>query len=1374
MLLINSNRNLTSNSNMSGIDQRKQVFLTVPNPSNFYVTNVSLDTRLQLAKSTSLQPRRQIRKLRYFKVFKKFAWLLFATETSQTLLVYRIVFNGKVPVFIPFESYSSSINGLPSFSEMRVDRDTRLCQWKRKPLGNNPESRPAYRNPHRQSTNMKLHVNSQDLSLDPNKMCVCRISKSKDCPQFIAVKRENCIGQSRAYSGTTEIKIHNDFDADYKSGTTLVEPASSGALTDHSLDANTHDHNIIPNMRQEKVLQLFMNTRYLSRRKFQSKRKIKRLIHVRKSLKRKQAREGRESKKSKLSKPRKNVHRHAKNNRKLIKRRFQATQSSSSESEGSENKKIDLQRHPGKNRGKKVERRDAEVAQETPQSSSSELDFARRLSPLFVLKGHSPRKDECLYRSSKVSRLHRMQSVLSRELSRREAFLGIEYRSPRRDDAGGAQDTIDIFRNGRESKNVVESDGTLLRVPRHIHVVHYPFDVDKIARLLHASEFSEVILILESVPRNIEPIPLITRDFGLGVAYFKSQKYINAKNSFVDCETVATAECRDGDIMLCNAYLGDMKYASKLFLNATEYYKKAVKHHTPGTVALDLKLTPPTVSAIHAKLASAYRNISMMVQATHHYRTAISVAEVDRDRLSAHTSLGNLYQSMGDNSNALNEYKKSIQLAERLCDYVSLGWAHGNIGNAFLGLGRKDEALYHLHKSLDLAVEYERTPQAIGRTYNNLGTAYQSINDLDKAMEYYDLALAQAIYGEDIAGQARVYGNIGNVHMLRKNYEQAIPHYGEVLRLSKDPATVSTARHNRGCAYYDWATSLEQKSGFRCTYHGPHCDVVKCQSGLSHKARELYQKGYEDLKEVVKYHEERLQHIKGSPSGLTLSVSLFESNSRTFHRLQDCLARLHKYEEALTVAEQCRARTLGELLLTRKKGQLTEPLTPPLSFDQVVSVVKRIEWPLIYFSYTGSRLICWMFPIVEDQKVLKTFEIPLTDDQFDGKSFDYHLRYSLTEKLVERTFEMYESIEYDSESSEEVQTLFEIIGKPIVEVLQKKLSDSFTAEQTTTVSDSYTSLLPLTCLLDSKTGHFLGDHYYFNIAPSLLTMGIMNEFTSKVDVEGDVCVVIGDPNIPQFYYNKDLWRLGRLPYAKREAEWVSHALKTKPILGDQATKGAFLIRVSNAKIVHIATHGSASAGFLAFSAFSISPNTKSGDKYADASNVLLFPEEIERLQISPALVVLSSCDSSRGTVKADGIQGMARAFILAGAQSVLTTLWKVPDESASVFMQFFYQYLRDGLRSSLAVQKAIFSVRCFSKYSQYIHWSGYQLTGKDIQLSFKMTTSNITLEHRLGKSSTFPRIEDIKKLEKALVNDPIIPTYLQVYTIIFDRPIQCY
>ena len=187
-----------------------------------------------------------------------------------------------------------------------------------------------------------------------------------------------------------------------------------------------------------------------------------------------------------------------------------------------------------------------------------------------------------------------------------------------------------------------------------------------------------------------------------------------------------------------------------------------------------------------------------------------------RDKLSAHTSLGNLYQSLGENASVVEEYRSVqlvVQLAEELNDMVTLGWAHGNIGNAYLGLHQRDKALHHLQLSLELAIQHEQTPQAIGRVYNNLGTAFQALSELDKAQEYYDLSLSQAIYGNDLSGQARVYGNIGNLLLLCKQFERAVPHYTEVLYLSRESSTTVTAYHNRACANYEWG---ENKKKAKC------------------------------------------------------------------------------------------------------------------------------------------------------------------------------------------------------------------------------------------------------------------------------------------------------------------------------------------------------------------------------------------------------------------------------------------------------------------------------------------------------------------------------------------------------------------------------
>ena len=277
---------------------------------------------------------------------------------------------------------------------------------------------------------------------------------------------------------------------------------------------------------------------------------------------------------------------------------------------------------------------------------------------------------------------------------------------------------------------------------------------------------------------------------------------------------------------------------------------------------------------------------------------------------------------------------------------------------------------------------------------------------------------------------------------------------------------------------------------------------------------------------------------------------------------------------------------------------------------------------------------------------MEMFKVPLADDQFDGKSFDYHTRYSLTDILVEQSYEMYSSVEYSEDYTAPVVTLYELIGRPLKTILNnfKKAS---TFQKIVLITDTYTTLLPFACMYDPDSKAFLGDLFQFEIGLSLLTMGIMNQLPEPVvELPADpqnMCIV-GNPTIPQFYHNNEVWSLGKLPYAKREAQWVGHILNTPPILEEQATKSAILMRFMRAKVIHIATHGSSVSGFLAFSALT---STRQGE-VVDSSSVLLHPEEVEKFSLNPALVVLSSCDSARGTVKADGIQGMARAFILAG------------------------------------------------------------------------------------------------------------------------------
>src|SRR2546427_446394 len=71
------------------------------------------------------------------------------------------------------------------------------------------------------------------------------------------------------------------------------------------------------------------------------------------------------------------------------------------------------------------------------------------------------------------------------------------------------------------------------------------------------------------------------------------------------------------------------------------------------------------------------------------------------------------------------------------------------------------------------------------------------------------------------------------------------------------------------------------------------------------------------------------------------------------------------------------------------------------------------------------------------------------------------------------------------------------------------------------------------------------------------------------------------------------------------------------------------------------------------------------------------------------LVVPSGCDTGKGKLRrGEGIIGLTRAFMYAGTPSVVASLWKVSDQSTSLFMEFFYRNLKQGQSKAEALRQA--------------------------------------------------------------------------------------
>ena len=142
------------------------------------------------------------------------------------------------------------------------------------------------------------------------------------------------------------------------------------------------------------------------------------------------------------------------------------------------------------------------------------------------------------------------------------------------------------------------------------------------------------------------------------------------------------------------------------------------------------------------------------------------------------------------------------------------------------------------------------------------------------------------------------------------------------------------------------------------------------------------------------------------------------------------------------------------------------------------------------------------------------------------------------------------------------------------------------------------------------------------------------------------------------------WRkiFKQLPFAEKEVEMTGEILNVTPITRRQAAKREVLKRLSSVALVHFAAHGSMNTGEIA-----LTPDPERLSSQITKEDFVLTIAEVMNAQLRVKLVVLSCCHSGRGEIKAEGVVGITRAFMGAGARSVLVSLWAIDDKATFEF-----------------------------------------------------------------------------------------------------------
>ena len=191
-------------------------------------------------------------------------------------------------------------------------------------------------------------------------------------------------------------------------------------------------------------------------------------------------------------------------------------------------------------------------------------------------------------------------------------------------------------------------------------------------------------------------------------------------------------------------------------------------------------------------------------------------------------------------------------------------------------------------------------------------------------------------------------------------------------------------------------------------------------------------------------------------------------------------------------------------------------------------------------------------------------------------------------------------------------------------------------------------------------------------------------------------------------------RIPRLPYTRQEA---SEILKAAPrgenlsALGLAANRMAVLSpTLGQYRYLHFATHGYLDAERPGLSALLLSML----DERNQPTDGFLRVNDIYNLKLPAELVVLSACQTGLGKeVRGEGLLGLTRAFLYAGAARVVVSLWSVNDRATADLMAGLYRrMLRNGLRPSAALREAQLELRKQKRWQSPYYWAAFVQTGE--------------------------------------------------------------
>ncbi|GAB5383404.1 MAG: hypothetical protein Alis3KO_05270 [Aliiglaciecola sp.] len=269
------------------------------------------------------------------------------------------------------------------------------------------------------------------------------------------------------------------------------------------------------------------------------------------------------------------------------------------------------------------------------------------------------------------------------------------------------------------------------------------------------------------------------------------------------------------------------------------------------------------------------------------------------------------------------------------------------------------------------------------------------------------------------------------------------------------------------------------------------------------------------------------------------------------------------------------------------------------------------------------------------------------------------------------------------------------------------------------IPDGPLANLPFSTLINPLNQKPFIDSIDISFHHSLALLSYQIDLPRQTDLH-DETLIIAAPEMLTEPVESDTfvgYQAANLPFSRAEAMSIKntpgHTAQT--LIGERASKHQLLRQnLAEFNVIHFATHAIANSDLPDLGGLILSNGH-------DSDNLLLAPD-IKLLNLKARLVVLSGCETTVGqTIAGEGMLGLSRAFMQAGARNVLGSLWRVQDDATAKLMGFFYHYLLvEKLSPQMSLTNAQRKIREYKRkdgrrpWRAPYYWAGFVIHGTSL------------------------------------------------------------